>query len=76
METIVNSKGRFVIPCAIRKQLGIKEGIYLVFDVNIERRQIIVTPINRDFIHSLRGKYKGMGLMKKLMNEKGWEKDL
>ena len=70
METIMNSKGQIIIPFQIREQLGIKDGTYLQIDLNIVTRQIILTPITRDYIHSLRGKYKGRGLMKALMAEK------
>jgi hypothetical protein len=38
-------------------------------------RQIILTPITREYIHSLRGRYKGKGLMKALLIEKKRERD-
>ena len=75
METIVNSKGQIVIPAEIRKQLGIKVGTYLQIEVNAITRQIILTPVTREFIRSLRGKYKGKGLMKVLMADKKRERD-
>ena len=70
MGSVINSKGRIVIPPKIRKQLGIKDGTRLQVDMNAATRQIIITPITREYIHSLHGKYKGMGLMKALMAEK------
>ena len=70
MGSVINSKGRIVIPPEIRKQLGIKDGTRLQVDMNVATRQIIITPITREYIHSLRGKYKGRGLMKALMAEK------
>lgn len=73
MGSVINSKGRIVIPPEIRKQLGIKDGTRLQVDMNIATRQIIITPVTREYIHSLRGKYKGMGLMKALMAEKNLE---
>ena len=76
METIVTSKGQVVIPSKIRKQLGIKEGTYLQIEVDETSKQIILTPVTREYIHSLRGKYKGKGLMKALAAEKRHEKDL
>lgn len=76
METIATSKGQVVIPSKIRKQLGIKDGTYLKIDVNTDTRQIILTPVTREYIRSLRGKYKGKGLMKALMAEKKREKEL
>ncbi|GAB4460629.1 MAG: hypothetical protein Kow0070_17060 [Anaerolineales bacterium] len=76
METVATSKGQIVIPSKIRKQLGIKDGTYLQIDVNAATRQIILTPVTREYIQSLRGKYKGKGLMKSLMAEKKREREL
>lgn len=76
METVATSKGQVVIPSKIRKQLGIKEGTYLQIEVDETSKQIILTPVTREYIHSLRGKYKGKGLMKALAAEKRREKDL
>jgi AbrB family looped-hinge helix DNA binding protein len=76
MEIVTNSKGQIVIPSDIRRQLGIKKGTILHLDVNAATRQIIVTTITREYIHSLRGKYKGMGLMKSLITEKNRNKEL
>jgi AbrB family looped-hinge helix DNA binding protein len=76
METIATSKGQVVIPSKIRKQLGIKDGTYLQIDVNAVTRQIILTPVTREYVRSLRGKYKGKGLMKALMADKKREREL
>ncbi|MBV6397610.1 MAG: hypothetical protein HFACDABA_03224 [Anaerolineales bacterium] len=76
METVATSKGQVVIPSKIRKQLGIRDGTYLQIDVNIVTKQIILTPVTREFVQSLHGKYKGMGLMKALMAEKKREREL
>ncbi|MBI5933232.1 MAG: AbrB/MazE/SpoVT family DNA-binding domain-containing protein [Chloroflexi bacterium] len=69
METKATSKGQITIPAEIRKRLGIKDGTYLHVEVN-DARQIVLTPVTRGFVGSLRGKYKGMGLMKAWMEEK------
>jgi AbrB family looped-hinge helix DNA binding protein len=74
METIATSKGQVVIPSKIRKQLGIKEGTHLQIEVD-ERKRLILTPVTREYVHSLRGKYKGKGLMKALMADKKREKE-
>ena len=76
METVATSKGQVVIPSKIRRQLGIKEGTYLQIDVDAITRQIILTPVTREYIQSLRGKYKGKGLMKALMADKKREREL
>lgn len=76
METVATSKGQVVIPSRIRKQLGIKDGTYLQIEVDAVTRRIILTPVTREYIRSLRGKYKGRGLMKALMIEKKREREL
>lgn len=75
METIATSKGQVVIPSKIRRKLGIKEGTYIQIDLDDLNKRIILTPVTREYIHSLRGKYKGKGLMKALMAEKKREKE-
>jgi AbrB family looped-hinge helix DNA binding protein len=75
MQTVVTSKGQVVIPSIIRRKLGVKEGTYLQVDVDEQTKKIILTPITREYVQSLRGKYKGKGLMKALMAEKLREKE-
>jgi AbrB family looped-hinge helix DNA binding protein len=75
METIATSKGQVVIPAKVRRKLGIKEGTYIQIDVDESNNRIILTPVTREYIHRLRGKYKGKGLMKALMAEKKVEKE-
>jgi AbrB family looped-hinge helix DNA binding protein len=74
MDTVTTSKGQVVIPSKIRRQLGIKEGTRIQIDVDEANRRIILTPVTREYIHSLRGKYKGKGLMQALKAEKEQEK--
>ena len=74
-ETVATSKGHIVIPSKIRRQLGIKEGTHLQIDVDDVNKRIILTPVTREYIHSLRGKYKGKGLMKSLMADKKRERE-
>ena len=69
METKATSKGQITIPSKVRKQLGIKDGTHIQIEVN-DARQIILTPVTREFVRSLRGKFRGKGLMKALMMEK------
>ncbi len=76
METYATVKGQIVIPSSVRRKLGIKEGTRIQIEVNEKAQQIILTPITRDFVHSLRGKYKGKGLLKALMAEKKREREL
>jgi AbrB family looped-hinge helix DNA binding protein len=76
METVTTSKGQVVIPSRIRRKLGIKEGTYIQIDVDEQNKKIILTPVTREYVHSLRGKYKGKGLLKALTAEKSQEKEL
>jgi len=76
METFATVKGQIVIPSTIRKKFGIKEGTRIQIQVDEQYNRIILTPITREYIHSLRGKYKGTGLMKALMAEKKKEREL
>lgn len=76
METYATVKGQIVIPSSIRRKFGIKESTRIQIDVDEEKGKIILTPITREYVHSLRGKYKGKGLLKSLMAEKKREKEL
>ena len=76
METTATSKGQIVIPASMRKKLGIKEGTRIQIELNEEAKEITLKPITREYVHSLRGKFKGKGLLKALMAEKKKEKVL
>ena len=76
MEAYATVKGQIVIPSRIRRKLGITESTRIQIDVDEENKKIILTPITREYIHSVRGKYKGKGLLKALMAEKKIEKEL
>jgi len=76
METYATVKGQIVIPSKVRRKLGIKEGTRIQIEVDEKTQRIILTPITREYIHSLRGKYKGKGLLKALMEEKKREREL
>jgi len=74
METTATSKGQIVIPASIRRRLGIKEGTRIQIELKEEDREIILKPITRDYVHSLRGRFRGKGLLKALMAEKKHER--
>ena len=76
METTATSKGQIVIPSSVRRRLGIKEGTRIHIQVDEQAKQIILKPITREYIHGLRGKYRGKGLLKALMAEKKRERQL
>lgn len=76
MEAYATVKGQIVIPSKIRRKLGISENTRIQIDVDEGGKKIILTPITREYIHSVRGRLKGKGLLKSLMAEKKIEKDL
>lgn len=76
MDTYMTVKGQIVIPSKVRRRLGMKEGTRIQVDVDEQAHKIVLTPITREYIQSLRGKYKGKGLLKALAAEKKREKEL
>ena len=76
MVTTSTVKGQIVIPSSVRRKFGIKEGTRIQIDADEKTHHIILTPITRDYIFSLRGKYKGKGLLKALMEERLKERNL
>ena len=76
MEIYATAKGQVTIPASVRRRLAIKEGTRIQVEVNEGTRQIILTPITRESVHNLRGKFKGKGLLRALMAEKKREREL
>lgn len=76
METYSSEKGQVIIPAAIRRKLSIKKGTRFQIELDERSKKIVLTPITREFIHTLRGKYRGRGLLKALAAEKKVERDL
>jgi AbrB family looped-hinge helix DNA binding protein len=68
-------KGQVVIPSKIRRQLGVTEGTRIQVEVEASGQKIILTPITREYVQGLRGKYKGKGLLKALAAEKNRERE-
>ena len=65
-ETIVTTKGQVVIPSSLRRKFGITDGTRIQIDVDEKANKIILTPVTRAYIHTLRGKYKGKRLLEVL----------
>jgi AbrB family looped-hinge helix DNA binding protein len=76
VETIATSKGQIVIPSSIRQKFGIKEGTRIQIIVNEKAHEIILKPITREYVHSVRGKLRGKGLLKALMADRQKEREL
>lgn len=71
----VTSKGQLVIPSKLRKKLGIRKGTRVA--VTEEGTRLILQPITREYIHSLRGILKGDGsAMKFLLEERKRDREL
>ena len=66
METTATTKGQVVIPASVRQKLGIKAGTRIRVELDEANAQIILKPITREYIHSLRGRFRGAGLLEEL----------
>ena len=75
MDTYMTVKGQVVIPSKIRRQLGVTEGTRIQVEVEESRQQIVLTPITKAYVHALRGRFKGKGLLKALAVEKAAERE-
>ena len=71
----VTSKGQLVIPAKLRKKFGIRKGTRV--SVTEEGNHLVLQPITRAYIHSLRGILKGDGsAMKYLLQERKRDREL
>ena len=74
METVLfTTKGQVVIPARFRREFQIEDGTRA--SVTITPDGILLRPITRSYIKSLRGTLKGRGVMKAMMadREKEWD---
>ncbi len=76
MKTTATFKGQIVIPSSIRRKLSIKEGTRIQIELDEKAKEIILKPITREYVHSLRGRFRRKGLMKALIAEKKREREL
>ena len=74
MDVKLNSRGQIVIPIEMRKKYGIKAGTQIAFID--EGEYIRLQPLTPEYVHSLRGKYRGKGLLKALMADRQREREL
>ncbi len=74
METYATIKGQIVIPSTLRRKYGIKAGTKI--HIYEENGRIILQPITREYIRSVRGAFKGSGAMKVLIEERKREREL
>jgi AbrB family looped-hinge helix DNA binding protein len=74
-ETVYFSvKGQVVIPRRLRKEFEIEEGTRA--QVMATPQGILIRPVTRAYIHSLRGSLKGSGVMQALMEDRKREREL
>lgn len=75
MDTYMTVKGQIVIPSRVRRKLGMKQGTRVQVDMDEQTHKIVLTPITREYVQSLHGKYKGKDLLKALAAEKKRERE-
>jgi AbrB family looped-hinge helix DNA binding protein len=74
-ETVTfTTKGQIVIPIWLRRQFGIEDGTKAA--VCATQEGILLKPITRAYIRSLRGSLKGKGVLKAMMEERKLEREL
>ena len=76
MESYATAKGQIVIPASLPRKFGIKKGTRIEIQADERTQSIVLKPITRDYIHSLRSKHKGKGLLKSLVAKKKVEREL
>lgn len=70
------SKGLLSIPLIVRRKFGMTARTLVHMDMDERNCKIVLTPITREYIQGLRGKYRGKGLLKSLVAEKKHEKEI
>jgi AbrB family looped-hinge helix DNA binding protein len=73
MQTTLTKRGQTVVPAPIRKRHDLHEGDHLVW---LDDGQTIrVIPVPEDVIRALRGLGRGEGLVEKLLEARGEERN-
>ncbi|HRQ22956.1 MAG TPA: AbrB/MazE/SpoVT family DNA-binding domain-containing protein [Anaerolineales bacterium] len=68
MEIYATAKGQIVIPAALRRKYGIKNGTrIIVTDIG---NAIVLKPVTEQYLRSLQGSLRGKGGLKTLMDER------
>lgn len=69
-----SAKGQLVIPRWLRNEFGIEEGTKATVMATADG--ILLKPVTRAYIRSLRGSLKGKGVMKAMMDDRKSERTL
>jgi AbrB family looped-hinge helix DNA binding protein len=73
METYATVKGQIVIPAALRRKYGIKNGTkIIVTDIG---DAIVLKPVTEQYLRNLQGSLKGKGGLKILLAERHKDKE-
>lgn len=73
MTSTTTVKGQVVIPAPLRRKFGINPGTKVHFSE--EEGRIVLRPVTRDYIRSVRGMLKGSGVLQELMAERRRERE-
>ncbi len=73
METHATVKGQIVIPAALRKKYGIKNGTRII--ISDMGDAILLKPVTEQYLRTLQGSLKGKGVLKALMEERRKDKE-
>lgn len=76
MSTMVSTasvKGQVVIPANLRRRFGIKPGTKVTFYEDGGR--LVLQPVTKEFVRSVRGRLKGSGVLELLMEERRRERE-
>jgi len=72
METYATTKGQIVIPVSLRRKYGIKVGTKIMVSDNGE--EIVLKPVNEQYLRKLQGSLKGTNALEILMEERQKDK--
>jgi AbrB family looped-hinge helix DNA binding protein len=73
VQAIATTKGQVVIPASLRKKYGIKKGTRI--HIQDEDGRIMLRPVTAALVAKLRGKYRGMGMLRALMEERARDRE-
>jgi len=73
METYATVKGQIVIPAALRRKYGIKNGTKII--VTDKGDAIVLKPVTEQYLRNLQGSLKGKGGLNVLVEERRRDKE-
>jgi len=73
MDTYSTVKGQIVIPAALRRKYGIKNGTKIIITDNGD--SINLKPVTEQYLKHLQGSLKGKGILKGLIEERNKDKE-